>query len=137
MHHSEVREGREGEQGGRWGTREQTGPRCFEEEKYSNFHFHSPPRMFSLYINITIFSAGGYNLKKKKAAAVPAVEKEIEPVFQQIVKVIEDARKNTYRAINFEMVRAYWNIGRIIVEQEQNGKVRADYGKSLIKGLSK
>ena len=34
------------------------------------------------------------------------------------------------------MVLAYWNIGKEIVEEEQNGKGRADYGKQLMKGLS-
>jgi len=75
-------------------------------------------------------------LKKKKAAAVPAVEKEIEPIFQEIVKVIEEARRNTYRAINSEMVRAYWNIGRIIVEVEQLGEQKAEYGTFLLSHLS-
>ena len=47
--------------------------------------------------------------------------------------VIETA----YRSVNFAMAQAYWQIGRIIIEQEQKGKDRAEYGKSLIKGLSR
>jgi predicted nuclease of restriction endonuclease-like (RecB) superfamily len=35
------------------------------------------------------------------------------------------------------MVKAYWNIGKSIVEEEQNGKDRAEYGKQILKGLSK
>lgn len=35
------------------------------------------------------------------------------------------------------MVQAYWNIGRVIVEEEQRGKVRADYGKQLVTELSR
>jgi len=35
------------------------------------------------------------------------------------------------------MVQAYWQLGKRIVEEEQNGKVRADYGKQLLKQLSK
>ena len=47
------------------------------------------------------------------------------------------ARSKAYRAVNVTMVEAYWNIGRAIVEQEQQGKERAEYGKYLIKDLSK
>ena len=35
------------------------------------------------------------------------------------------------------MVEAYWNIGRIIVEEEQKGEKRAEYGKALVAELSK
>ncbi len=40
------------------------------------------------------------------------------------------------RTVNFAMVRAYWEIGRIIVEEEQSGKEKAEYGRSLIEELS-
>lgn len=50
--------------------------------------------------------------------------------------IIEDARKKAYSAINQTMVRAYWLMGKRIVEEEQNGNVRADYGKQLLKKLS-
>lgn len=35
------------------------------------------------------------------------------------------------------MVKAYWNIGKMIVEEEQNGKDRAEYGKAVVKEVSK
>lgn len=74
----------------------------------------------------------------KKAVVDAAVdEREIEPLFKDIVNIIEEARNNTYRAVNFEMVKAYWNIGRLIVEKEQGGKEKAEYGKELIVVLSK
>ena len=41
-----------------------------------------------------------------------------------------------YRAVNFTMVQAYWNIGRIIVEEEQKGKTKAGYGEYLLQELS-
>ena len=50
--------------------------------------------------------------------------------------IIETARANVYRNINFNMVLAYWNIGKVIVDVEQEGKERADYGKKLIEKLS-
>ena len=61
----------------------------------------------------------------------------IEDGFYNSVKeVLEAARSSVYRAANFAMVGAYWNIGRLIVEEEQSGEQRAEYGKHLIKELS-
>ena len=54
----------------------------------------------------------------------------------QIEQIIRDARQTAYRAVNFTMVLAYWNIGRLIVEDELHGQ-RADYGKAVLKDLSK
>ncbi len=58
-------------------------------------------------------------------------------LYNDIKIILEDARQRSYRAVNFLMVEAYWNIGRLIVEEEQKGKRRADYGSFLIEGLSK
>ena len=63
--------------------------------------------------------------------------KTIETLFTEAEQVIEQARNTVYRAANFAMVQAYWTIGKIIVEEEQNGKERAEYGKQLIRLLSK
>ena len=46
------------------------------------------------------------------------------------------SRNQAYSAVNFAMVQAYWHIGRIIVEHEQNGSLRAEYGKAVLQGLS-
>lgn len=56
--------------------------------------------------------------------------------YESIKDVLIKARSNAYRAINFEMVTAYWNIGRLIVEEEQHGKTKAEYGEKLITELS-
>jgi len=56
--------------------------------------------------------------------------------YESIAGVLRTARSNAYRAVNFVMVEAYWNIGRMIVEEEQQGKERAEYGAALIKNLS-
>lgn len=56
--------------------------------------------------------------------------------YSDIKLILEKAREKSYRAVNFLMVEAYWNIGRLIVEEEQKGKKRADYGSYLIKELS-
>ena len=55
--------------------------------------------------------------------------------YQNIKKVLEDARKRVYRNIQSEMVLAYWQIGKMIVEK-QGGNSRADYGDGLLKELS-
>lgn len=69
-------------------------------------------------------------MKKVKTA------KPIESTYQTIKEVLEQARSQAYRAVNVAMVQAYWNIGRIIVEEEQKGKSKAEYGEYLIKELS-
>jgi len=56
--------------------------------------------------------------------------------YQAIVDVLNNARVNSYRAVNFIMVEAYWNVGRMIVEEEQQGRERAEYGKYLIRNLA-
>ena len=57
-------------------------------------------------------------------------------LYQSIKSVLDVARAKVYAEINFAMVEAYWNIGRLIVEK-QGGEERADYGSSLINELSK
>lgn len=56
--------------------------------------------------------------------------------YRSIAEILQTARQNAYRAVNFVMVEAYWNIGRLIAEEEQKGKQRADYGTYLIRNLS-
>jgi len=60
----------------------------------------------------------------------------IDNLYQRIREILESARNKVYRTANFEMVQAYWNVGREIVEEEQSGKERADYGTYLLKELS-
>ncbi|MCZ0953435.1 MAG: PDDEXK nuclease domain-containing protein, partial [Rhodospirillaceae bacterium] len=58
-------------------------------------------------------------------------------VFGRIVNILEDARSHVARTVNSAMVVAYWLIGREIVEEEQKGQKRADYGKAVIEDLSR
>lgn len=55
----------------------------------------------------------------------------------QIREIMNTARYNVAREVNNEQLRAYWNIGRVIVEHEQNNKERAEYGKQTLKQLSR
>lgn len=56
---------------------------------------------------------------------------------RDIKQIVAQARQKAYAAINSAMVEAYWQMGKRIVEQEQQGKGRADYGTQLLKSLSK
>lgn len=57
-------------------------------------------------------------------------------IYSEIRKTILEARHHVYTAVNSAMVQTYWNIGRIIVEHEQEGKERAEYGTGLLKNLA-
>ena len=52
-------------------------------------------------------------------------------IFDRVVLILEEARSNVVRAVNSNMVTAYWLIGREIVEEMQGGEERAEYGKKL------
>jgi len=56
--------------------------------------------------------------------------------YAQIVELLQSARKQVVRTVNKTMVLTYFEIGRRLIEEEQNGKERAEYGKQLLKGLS-
>ena len=55
----------------------------------------------------------------------------------EIRELLENSRKNVAQQVNTQLLTTYWNIGRIIVEYEQQIQVRADYGKQTLKELSK
>lgn len=60
----------------------------------------------------------------------------INKTYKAVKEILEAARSTAYRAVNFAMVQAYWNIGRVIVEEELKGKSKAGYGEYLLKELS-
>ncbi len=55
----------------------------------------------------------------------------------EVKEILKNARQKAYTAINSAMVKAYLEIGRRIVEEEQRGKERAEYGKEILQNLSK
>ncbi|MFV8361175.1 PDDEXK nuclease domain-containing protein [Flavobacterium sp. LS1P3] len=57
-------------------------------------------------------------------------------LFSQVVTLLQNSRQQVLRSVNSTMVYTYFEIGRMIVEEEQSGKERAQYGKQLLKGLS-
>jgi len=60
-----------------------------------------------------------------------------QTILADIKLVIEQARAQVKQTVNHAMVNAYWQIGCLIIEDEQRGENRAEYGKSLLKQLSK
>ncbi|MCK9215443.1 MAG: DUF1016 N-terminal domain-containing protein, partial [Rhodoferax sp.] len=58
-------------------------------------------------------------------------------LMSRVVSILDQARANVVRAVNSNMVIAYWLIGREMVQALQGGEDRADYGRQLVKELSK
>jgi predicted nuclease of restriction endonuclease-like (RecB) superfamily len=57
--------------------------------------------------------------------------------YNKVVILLSQARKSIVQTVNKTMVYTYFEIGRMIVEEEQNGNERAEYGKQILKELSK
>ncbi|MDR3210747.1 MAG: PDDEXK nuclease domain-containing protein [Planctomycetota bacterium] len=66
-----------------------------------------------------------------------SITKQDKQFFADVAALLAEARGTAYRAVNSIMVETYWHIGRRIVEQEQSGKERANYGEKLIENLSR
>lgn len=58
-------------------------------------------------------------------------------MINEIRELLLNARQRVTVQVNTELLSTYWNIGKIIVEYEQENKERADYGKQTLKQLSK
>lgn len=65
-----------------------------------------------------------------------SLSSSFDSFYGKVREILESARNRSYRAVNLEMVQAYWEIGRSIVEEEQDGGSRADYGSRLLITLS-
>lgn len=66
-------------------------------------------------------------------------EQHLEPkqeLYHSIAKIIVDSKSNLYRATNTILLNMYWEIGKLIVQDEQNGEKRAGYGKHILKNLA-
>jgi predicted nuclease of restriction endonuclease-like (RecB) superfamily len=64
------------------------------------------------------------------------LDKAYPEFVSQLVGLLEQARRNSARSVNSIMTATYWEIGRRIVEQEQRGQRRAQYGKALLRRLA-
>ena len=70
--------------------------------------------------------------EKRKRVEVSAYK----PLLDGIVALLEDSRRATGRAVNSILTATYWEIGRRIVEEEQRGRRKADYGEQLVEQLA-
>lgn len=68
---------------------------------------------------------------------MPAIENDYNQLVDNIGSTLRKARENAIKAINTELVKANWEIGRNIVEFEQHGKEKAEYGSALLTSLAK
>lgn len=59
-----------------------------------------------------------------------------EKFYEQVIQLFKNAKTSVTAAVNMTMVYSYYEAGRMIVEEEQNGKERAEYGKYILKELS-
>lgn len=59
-----------------------------------------------------------------------------DSLFQSVKEIIRQSREKVFRMANSMLLLTYWQIGKLIVEDEQNGKERAEYGKYTLKKLS-
>ncbi|WP_456315463.1 PDDEXK nuclease domain-containing protein [Pseudomonas shirazensis] len=58
------------------------------------------------------------------------------PLFSEIKEIILESRQRVFKIANSFLLETYWQIGKLIIEDEQQGKERADYGKSTLKNLA-
>src|SRR3990167_1125217 len=76
---------------------------------------------------------------KNKSITPPSTLLDInrlDSLCQRVSEHIEQARQQVQHTIDTEMVKAYWLIGQEIVQEEQYGKERSEYGKAVLKNLS-
>ena len=62
---------------------------------------------------------------------------DIQSLYNEVREIIASARQSAVRSVDFYRVQMYWNIGKRILETEQEGKERAEYGTYLLKNLAK
>ncbi len=77
------------------------------------------------------------NYLQNERTTMKPQKNKIEGLYIQIEKLLSEARKKIFNQVNTTMVYTYYEVGKIIVEYEQEGKERAEYGKGLLKSISK
>jgi predicted nuclease of restriction endonuclease-like (RecB) superfamily len=73
---------------------------------------------------------------RSKSVERKAADRRLDALHRQVREILSAARERAWQAVNTVMVAAYWEIGRVIVEDEQAGKERASYGKRVLEGLA-
>src|SRR5262249_21601542 len=75
-------------------------------------------------------------MKPRVALAKRPLARREDALFARVLEIVQAARGHAARSVNSAMVRAYWMIGREIVEVEQAGESRAGYGEEVINRLA-
>lgn len=78
-------------------------------------------------------------MKRSKKTTLAKGERRLEgyeSVLSEVVRLLEGSRRAAARVVNAVMTATYWEVGRRIVEGEQGGGRRAEYGRALLKRLS-
>lgn len=72
--------------------------------------------------------------KKNELSADPSFGKDL---LADVIDIVRDGRESAYTAVNANAIETYWRVGKRIVEEEQMGRLRAEYGTRLLRILSK
>lgn len=72
-----------------------------------------------------------------KTGLIKSTASSFPEILNEIKQIVKKARYASYMAVNYEMLRAYFEIGKRIVDEEQKGQKRAGYGEKLLERLSK
>ena len=64
------------------------------------------------------------------------LSRDHDDLYERVARIIENARSQIARTVNTALVHAHWLIGREIVEVEQHGEARAEYGEQLVRALA-
>src|SRR5271166_3629250 len=76
------------------------------------------------------------NKKQKAGKAIQRTRSDYDAVLAGVMELLDTAQRASGRVVNSVMTATYWEVGRRIVEHEQAGQKRADYGEELIQRLS-
>jgi hypothetical protein len=60
----------------------------------------------------------------------------LDALYVRVHAILAEARGRAWQAVNAAMVEAYWEVGRVLVEEEQAGQGRAEYGRRIVEGLA-
>ena len=72
--------------------------------------------------------------QKNQISSDPSFGKDL---VEDIINIVREGRESAYAAVNANAIETYWRVGKRIVQEEQNGQLRAEYGTQLIRILSK
>ncbi|HVY76008.1 MAG TPA: PDDEXK nuclease domain-containing protein [Puia sp.] len=69
-------------------------------------------------------------------AAHDSVKNTYQSLYRAVIRVVSQAKAAVYKSTNIVLLKMYWEIGQLIIEGEQRGKNRAEYGKAVLKTLA-